>query len=205
MAPRVCILDYGSGNVRSVYNVVSYLKYDVSVSNSADVIRSSSHIILPGVGAFGHAMEKIKSLIPLDVLEDEVHNKKKPFLGICVGMQVLAEKGFEHGENAGLGWVKGIVDRVDAQGRPLPHMGWNDVEVKGNPPLFKNFGSVRDFYFVHSYALKPADPALVLTETEYGSRFCSSVQKDNVIGVQFHPEKSQKAGQLLLKNFFALS
>lgn len=201
---KVCILDYGSGNVRSVYNVVSYLKYDVSVSNHADDIRAATHIILPGVGAFGAAMERIKASIPLDVLETEVKKNRKPFLGICVGMQVLAEKGFEHGEHPGLGWIKGNVIKLQPKGMPLPHIGWNDVVLKSASPLYRNFAGIRDFYFVHSYALEPADKGLSATETEYGGPFCSSVQDGNIHGVQFHPEKSQKAGQLLLKNFFEL-
>jgi imidazole glycerol-phosphate synthase subunit HisH len=204
-AVKACILDYGSGNVRSVYNIVSYLKYDAVVSNRADDVRSATHVILPGVGAFGAAMERIKSTIPLDVLEEEVTKRKKPFLGICVGMQVLADKGFEHGEFAGLGWIKGNVVKLEAKGVPLPHIGWNDLHLKGDSPLFKNFAAVRDFYFVHSYGFDVADRNLVVAEADYGGRFCACVQDGNICGVQFHPEKSQKAGQLLLKNFFQLS
>jgi glutamine amidotransferase len=200
--PRVCILDYGSGNVGSVHNIISFMKYDVTVSNRAEDITGSTHVVLPGVGAFGAAMEKIRAAIPVDVLFDEVVRKKKPFLGICVGMQVLAEKGYEHGEFEGLGWIKGSVKRLEAKDVPLPHVGWNDLDIKAGCPLFKNFGAIRDFYFVHSFALETAEPSDIASETDYGGRFCSSVQKENIFGVQFHPEKSQKAGQLLLKNFF---
>ncbi len=201
---KVCILDYGSGNVRSVYNIVSYLKYDVVMSNNPESIKSATHIILPGVGSFGSAMKKIKTSIPLDVLEDYVLKDKKPFLGICVGMQILAEKGFEHGENEGLGWIKGSVARLHSNDSPLPHIGWNDVDIKKESPLFKKFSNIKDFYFVHSYVFDVTDKDFIITETEYGSRFCSSVQCGNIYGVQFHPEKSQKAGQLLLKNFLDL-
>jgi glutamine amidotransferase len=199
---KICILDYGSGNVKSVYNIVSYLKCDVVISNSPDEIRDATHFILPGVGSFGPAMVRIRNTIPLEILEKEVFENKKPFLGICVGMQILAEKGFEHGENQGLGWIKGSVVRLEANGLPLPHIGWNDVDIKKESLLFKGFANIRDFYFVHSFAFAVKDKELILTETEYGNNFCSSVQLDNIYGVQFHPEKSQKAGQLLLKNFF---
>jgi len=201
---KVCILNYGSGNVKSVYNMVSYLKYDVVVSNKADDIKRASHIVLPGVGSFGSAMQKIKASIPLAVLEKEVLNHQKPFLGICVGMQVLAEKGFEHGECHGLGWIKGSVRKLQAGTLPLPHIGWNEVSIKRESPLFKAFADIRDFYFVHSYVFDISDAALTVSETQYEESFCSTIQLNNIYGVQFHPEKSQKAGQLLLKNFFEL-
>lgn len=203
-ATRVCILDYGSGNVKSVYNVVSYLKYDVVISNNPGDIKRATHIILPGVGSFGSAMEKIKALIPLDVLEKEVFNHQKPFLGICVGMQILSEKGFEHGKHQGLGWIKGNVVKLKAGSLPLPHIGWNAINIKRESPIFKQFADIRDFYFVHSYAFDVSDNTLIISETDYGQSFCSTVQFKNIYGVQFHPEKSQKAGQLLLKNFFEL-
>jgi len=202
---RVCILDYGSGNVRSVYNIVSYLRYAVEVSNSAESIRAATHIILPGVGAFGAAMEKIRSFIPLDVVDEVVREQKKPFLGICVGMQVLADKGYEHGEHAGLGWIPGEVKRLQTNGLALPHIGWNDISFDPAEPLFKKFAAIRDFYFVHSFAFDACDRSLVIAEAEYGQLFTAAVRSDNIYGVQFHPEKSQKAGQLLLKNFFDLS
>ena len=204
-AAKVCILDYGSGNVRSVYNIVSYLHYDVEVSNSTESIKAATHIILPGVGAFGAAMEKIRSLIPLHVLEEVVREEKKPFLGICVGMQVLADKGYEHGEHAGLGWIPGEVKRLQTNGLALPHIGWNDISFDSAEPLFKKFAAVRGFYFVHSFAFDACDSGHVAAEAEYGQRFAAAVRSDNIYGVQFHPEKSQKAGQLLLKNFFDLS
>ncbi len=129
-AAKVCILNYGSGNVKSVYNMVSYLQYDAVISNSAYDIKRSTHIILPGVGSFGAAMEKIKTFVPLNVLEREVFNHQKPFLGICVGIQVLSEKGFEHGEYSGLGWLKGSVTRLQTKFLPLPHIGWNEINIK---------------------------------------------------------------------------
>ena len=130
----VCILDYGSGNVGSVYNLLSRLNYNIKISNESSDIKNSSHLILPGVGAFGDSIEKIKTQIPFDLLQVEVCNKKKPFLGICVGMQVLAEKGYEFGENDGLGWIKGTVKKLNA--KILPHVGWNNVEIKKKSPIF---------------------------------------------------------------------
>jgi imidazole glycerol-phosphate synthase subunit HisH len=197
----ICILDYGSGNVSSVYNVLRYLDYDVTISNRSEDIKNSSHIILPGVGAFGAAMDKIMREIPFDVLEDEVLGCGKPFLGICVGMQVLADRGVEFGDHKGFGWLSGVVDRIDPKDHPLPHIGWNEVILRREAPLFTKVGDHRDFYFVHSYALFADSEDDVLGETEYGGTFISAVCKDNIHGVQFHPEKSQRAGQLLLTNF----
>jgi len=197
---KVCILDYGSGNVNSVRNLVSYLGYDVIISNQKSNLASASHIILPGVGSFGSAMEKIKSKIPLTDLEFEIFNNKKPFLGICVGMQVLVKIGNEHGIYDGLGWLPGKVEKLNVCNEPLPHIGWNDVIIKQRSKLFDDFGEINDFYFVHTYAVT-TDDDYVLTETNYEANFCSSIQKENIFGVQFHPEKSQKAGQKLINNF----
>jgi glutamine amidotransferase len=201
---KICILDYGSGNVRSVYNLVSFLGFDVIVSNEIAEIESATHIILPGVGSFGAAMKKIRSQIPMAVMEIEVIQKKKPFLGICVGMQVLVEKGYEHGEYEGLGWIIGSVEKLEVKDVPLPHIGWNDVIVKKNSVLFNELNAINDFYFVHSYAVK-TDESYITTETNYENNFCSSLQKENIFGVQFHPEKSQKAGQQLIKNFLNIT
>jgi len=197
-------LDYGSGNVKSVYNLVSYLGYDVIVSNEKAVIESATHIVLPGVGSFGAAMEKITTQIPLKVLEYEVFNNKKLFLGICVGMQVLVEKGYEHGEHHGLGWIPGTAEKLPVENLPLPHIGWNDIIIKKESDLFTDLDDIKDFYFVHSYAIK-TDDCYIFTETNYENNFCSSIKKENIYGVQFHPEKSQKAGQKLMHNFLTIS
>jgi len=199
---KVCILDYGSGNVASVYNLIKRLGYDINVSNKPTDIKKSSHLILPGVGAFGASIEKIKSNISIDLLHDEVQVKKKPFLGICVGMQVLAEKGLEFGEHDGLGWIEGVVEKLSA--KVLPHVGWNNIEIKKNSSIFKNIKNASDFYFVNSYALKVKDSNFIIAETTYENKFCSAVQKENIFGVQFHPEKSQKMGQLIIDNFLKI-
>ncbi|MBU1131476.1 imidazole glycerol phosphate synthase subunit HisH [Patescibacteria group bacterium] len=199
---RVCILDYGSGNVQSVYNIFKILLLEkVVVSNKTADIESASHIVLPGVGAFGAAMEKIKKKIPLDVLSQAVLKDKKPFLGICVGMQVLADKGYEFGEHQGLGWIAGEVIKMESGELPLPHIGWNNINIIKESPLLEKFDDNQDFYFVHSYAFKEKDASNVIATTEYGEKFCSIISKDNIFGVQFHPEKSQKAGRILLENF----
>jgi imidazole glycerol-phosphate synthase subunit HisH len=204
MKPKVCILDYGSGNVRSVSNLITHLGYEGVVSNQPDDITQATHLILPGVGAFGTAMKKIREKLPLELLEQEVLTGSKPFLGICVGMQVLADVGHEFGKHAGLGWILGEVRELDSQGEVLPHIGWNDIILQTPCPLTEGLGEVRDFYFVHSYAFAPQSRDCVKASVEYGTKFPAIIQRDNLYGVQFHPEKSQKAGQRLIMNFLAL-
>ncbi|MCI0577812.1 MAG: imidazole glycerol phosphate synthase subunit HisH [Chloroflexi bacterium] len=201
---KVCILDYGSGNVRSVYNLLSSLTDEVMISNDVQRIREATHLILPGVGAFGASMVKIRKRLPLDVLEEEVFNGHKPFLGICVGLQMLAEKGYEFGEHEGLGWLPGTVNKLEPQGLPLPHIGWNDIHIACSSPLLNHLEGNADFYFVHSYVFRPARAENVLATTHYGEAFASVLGNGNIYGVQFHPEKSQKAGKLLIQNFLSL-
>lgn len=200
----LCILDYGSGNVRSVYNLVSQLTQNVVISNDEKDIKRASHIILPGVGAFSASMEKIHARIPLQVLEKEVFVKKKPFLGICVGMQVLADYGYEFGKCKGLGWVSGIVKKIETEELPLPHVGWNEIHITKQNELTKRFTGKPDFYFVHSYIFHPNNSNEIVATTTYGETFCSILGKENIFGVQFHPEKSQTAGKILLENFLKL-
>ncbi len=200
----ICILDYGSGNVRSVFTLLNSLKVSVVVSNKKEDILTASHLILPGVGAFGAAMEKIRHLIPLAVLEEAVRVKRTPFLGICVGMQVLADKGYEFGEHHGLGWIPGVVRKMEVGEFPLPHIGWNNIEKEREHPLLHGLGEREDFYFVHSFAFSGVPAKSVIARTDYGGKFISVVAQDNIFGVQFHPEKSQRAGARLLKNFLAL-
>ncbi len=197
----VCILDYGSGNVKSVYNILKYLGFDVIISNDEPIIKESSHIILPGVGSYGESMRSIKKHIPINILSHQVNSLKKPFLGICVGMQVLSEKGYEFGEFNGLGWIKGNVIKLDSKKHPLPHIGWNDIQIINESPILKDIDKIKDFYFVHSYCFDDIKKENVVAQTTYGKTFNSIIQKDNIYGVQFHPEKSQKLGMLLLKNF----
>ena len=198
----VCILDYGSGNVKSVFNIIEFLGYDVKISNKIEDIKNCTHLILPGVGSFGASMKKIINTLPIDVLENEVLRKKKPFLGICVGMQVLAEKGLEFGEHKGLGWIPGNVIKIKTNELPSIHIGWNDIIIKKDIHLLKGVNNdIGDFYFVHSYVFDVVDSKYIIAETEYENTFTSIISKDNILGIQFHPEKSQKAGQLIFKNF----
>lgn len=204
MAPTVCILDFSSGNVGSVRNIFRTFTDRVLISNEPRDIEEATHLVLPGVGAFGAAMEKIRRYIPLQVLEEVVLQKKKPFLGICVGMQVLADKGLEFGEHAGLGWIRGVVKKLECGEQPLPHVGWNDITITKSTPLLNGLDAIRDFYFVHSYAFSVQVRSQVCAVAEYGEIFDCVLNKGNIFGVQFHPEKSQKAGQRLVKNFLEI-
>lgn len=205
MAHKVCILDYGSGNVKSVFNVFSALTETV-VSNDAEEIKNASHIVLPGVGSFGKAMEKIKTMIPVDLLLDEVLQKRKPFLGICVGMQVMLSKGYEFGEWEGLGLIRGKVEIIETN-LTLPHVGWNDVQVLRDNSITDGLPNNPDFYFAHSYKAELEDKEEVLAETLYGSNIAVVItaKGTNAFGVQFHPEKSQQAGVKILNNFLSVN
>ena len=197
---KICILDYGSGNVKSVYNILRFLNFNVKISNNKVDIKDSSHIILPGVGAFGNSMKKIKENIPIDILDTTV-KQGKPFLGICVGMQVLANIGYEFGEHQGLGWINGKIIKHNSIDFPLPHIGWNSIEIVNDSPLLYNIKDKEDFYFVHSFKFELENSKNLVSKTNYGDFFPSIIQKENIFGVQFHPEKSQDAGQTLFNNF----
>ncbi|GIK83860.1 MAG: imidazole glycerol phosphate synthase subunit HisH 1 [Patescibacteria group bacterium] len=201
---KICILDYGSGNVRSVFNIVSLIEKQVVISNEPKDIIDATHLILPGVGAFGSSMKKIQKNIPLELLKTAVFNQKKPFLGICVGMQVLADTGHEFGIHKGLGWIPGVVKVLSVDSLPLPHVGWNNIEVVKESVLTKHLPQNSDFYFVHSFCFEPKNEEVVVAHTNYGTDFCSILQKDNIYGVQFHPEKSQQTGKILLENFLRI-
>lgn len=203
MTARPCILDYGAGNVRSVFNLLETISPGVVVENRPETIEAATHLILPGVGAFGASMEKIRRTLPLDLVSRRVLEERIPYLGICVGMQILADEGSEFGSHAGLGWIPGRVDRLESAGEPLPHIGWNSVESTREDPLFEGLGESPDFYFVHSYSFRPAQGSHGIGTTFYGSRFVSAIRRDNIVGVQFHPEKSQTAGRRLIANFLA--
>jgi len=203
---KICIIDYGGGNTQSVFNVFESMGIDVVLSVSEQDLDNASHLVLPGVGAFDVVMNKLRKTGIVPFLEDCVLQQKKPFLGICVGMQILAEKGFEHGEWDGLGWVRGVVEKMDPGELILPHMGWNNIRrTNNNCPLFENFGDNIDFYFVHSYFFNAAEKKDVCAIFEYSKHFTAAIQRDNIFGVQFHPEKSQKAGKALLKNFIEMA
>ncbi|MDB2418976.1 imidazole glycerol phosphate synthase subunit HisH [Amylibacter sp.] len=198
---KCCILDYGSGNVKSMLNMLESMQYDAIISNKIGEIQRCSHIILPGVGSFGSAMKNIQNNLPLDALYEKVLNENTPILGICVGMQVLASFGEEFGVNVGLGWIPGKVVKLNNQNLPLPHVGWNNVEIKKETELLRGLPVNSDFYFTHSYKFVLDNDAHEVAKTSYEDNFTTIVQKDNIFGVQFHPEKSQRAGQILLSNF----
>ena len=192
------------GNIKSLTNALEFLGARYSITRDAQAILEAKKIILPGVGAFNQAMDNLRHFHLVEVLERAVFEKHIPILGICLGMQILAEIGEENGPSKGLGWIKGIVKRFHFSNQKLsiPHIGFNSVyfeEKKSN--LFKGLQNGADFYFIHSYHLVGEDDSDVVAFTDYGGKFISAVQKDNIFGVQFHPEKSQSNGLTLLKNF----
>ena len=202
---KICILDYGSGNVASVFNMLKFIEFDPEISNDKKKIRDASHVILPGVRSYKSGMEKIKRKLPIDCLENEILKKGKPFLGICLGMQVLSTVGYEFGKYQGLNWVEGEVKKLDVKKSILPHVGWNEVKAKSkNNILFNNIDTDENFYFVHSYYFNSFNKKNILATSIYEETFASAIRKDNVFGVQFHPEKSQKSGMKLLRNFLKI-
>lgn len=199
----IAIIDYGMGNKYSVFNALNYLGVDCVITNKEEEIKKCDRIILPGVGAFGAAMEVLEHSGLKQVLDDQVINKGKPFLGICLGMQLAAEYGHEKGRFKGLSWIKGEVVNFETNNHNLkiPHVGWNDIIIKKDVPLFKGIKKEKAFYFVHSYVFKPKHEDEVIAECDYGEVFTAALQKDNIFVTQFHPEKSQKNGLIILKNF----
>jgi glutamine amidotransferase len=195
----VTIIDYGMGNTGSVMNALRFLGTDSVISRDKEEIEKSSHIILPGVGAFGDAIESLRTTGLVEILNKEVLEKKKPFLGICLGMQLIAEIGEEGGINNGLGWIRGKVRKINSNMR-LPHIGWNDISWEDKNDLSVGLDS-NSFYFVHSYCFWPNEIGNVIGWCEYGERFPVAVKSGNIFGVQFHPEKSQKSGLRILENF----
>lgn len=203
----IAIIDYGLGNIQAFMNVFNRLGISVTIAKTSESLETASKLILPGVGAFDHAMELLEASGMRQTLDHLVLNKKVPILGICVGMQILANSSAE-GKSSGLGWIPGHVKAFssapEAADLPLPHMGWNDVRVTCGHDLFKELEKEARFYFLHSYFFECSDPDCVIATASYGIDFCCAVQSDNVYGVQFHPEKSHHFGTGLLKNFAEL-
>ena len=200
----IAIVDYQMGNVTSVANAFEALGSEVKITREPADFEAARRIVLPGVGAFGEGMNRLESLGLVPILANEVLRKKKPFLGICLGMQLLAEKGFEFGEHRGLGWVSGNVVKLQVGALRLPHIGWNNLKHVKSSPILNGMDRGADFYFVHSYHFRTAASLETTATCEYGEEFTAVIQKDNLFGVQFHPEKSQKAGRVLLENFLVL-
>lgn len=200
---RVGLIDYGMGNLLSVRNALCSLGAQVSLIEHDAPDHLQDAIVLPGVGAFAAGMAQLRAR-GLDALLNRSRARGTPVLGICLGMQLLMDRGDEGGNTPGLGWVSGSCSRMSVEA-PLrvPHIGWNDVEGKG--PLFLDLKQASSFYFVHSYLVSPVNEGVVVGTTEHGARFASAVQDGCVYGVQFHPEKSHKSGLTLLSNFLRIA
>ena len=195
------IIDYDAGNLKSVEKALHYLGKEVIVTRDPKQLRQVDKVILPGVGAFGDAMAKLKEY-HLDTLIHEIADSGKPFLGICLGLQLLFEESEESPGVEGLGILKGKIKRIpDEDGLKVPHIGWNSLHLEHNVRLFQNIPENSYVYFVHSYYLEAQDPEIVKASTEYGVHIHASVEKGNVFACQFHPEKSSETGLQILKNF----
>ena len=203
----ITIIDYGSGNIKAIANIYEKLKVEYIIASTPEEVIGAKKIFLPGVGAFDQTISKLDSTGFRKVLDLEVLENKVPIMGICVGMQILADSS-EEGTCKGLGYIKGKVKKIDSsilkQKPKLPHLGWNSIEIIKENRLLYNIDPVFGFYFLHSFYLECDDPNDVLTTTFYGSSFVSAVQRENVFGIQFHPEKSHRNGVNLLHNFAKL-
>lgn len=195
----IAIIDYGVGNLKNVRHAFSFLQIPTQITRDPEVIRQADAIVLPGVGAFRDAIMNLNKYKLVDLLKEEAASGK-PFLGICLGMQVLFDKSYEDGEWEGLGLIEGEIVRFEDVPK-IPHMGWNTLIKKNESPLANKIGDESYVYFVHSYHAVARNPEDVVFACEYESEFPAVVQKDNVIGMQFHPEKSAEIGEQLLKNF----
>ena len=196
----VSIIDYGMGNIASVEKALSLLKIPSITTADQDLINKSDAIILPGVGSFEQGMKNLSERNLVNFLTDQVVNKRKKFLGICLGMQLIVTHGEEPIDNPGLGWINGRVTKIKAQNLRVPHMGWNNISVtKKGTYLADSFS--KDFYFIHSYHFIPDDKKVIAATVDYGGDLVAAVQQDNIFATQFHPEKSQEAGLALLKSF----
>jgi len=200
----ISIIDYGMGNIGSVRNAVEFLGYDVIIPNTREDFEKSSHIIMPGVGSFFDGMLNLKKLGFIEILNEQVISNHKPFLGLCLGMQILAEIGEEGGLTQGLGWIKGKVSKLQLGPEyKIPHMGWNDLILKNNSKLFSGISRLT-YYFVHSYHFEPENENVISAETEYGKKIVAAIEQDNIFGLQFHTEKSQQEGINTLANFLSM-
>lgn len=203
----ITIIDYGSGNIRAIANIYEKLNISYLIAKNPDDVIGAKKIFLPGVGAFDETISKLDEIGFRSVLDKEVLENKVPILGICVGMQILAEAS-EEGSLKGLGYIKGHVKKLDASkldAKPkLPHLGWNSIEIKRNSPLFNNIDPQKGFYFLHTYYFECSNNNDILSTTHYGNSFSSAINDNNIFGFQFHPEKSHSNGINLLHNFAKL-
>ena len=207
---NVTIVDYNSGNISSVINSfkeVAKEKIKIEVSSELDKIKSSDKIVLPGQGSFKSCVDALNSIDGLvDTLNKITIINKKPLLGICVGFQMFADVGYEEIETQGLGWISGKVSKIDNQNWKfkLPHIGWNELNIVKDSQIFKDIKNKSHMYFVHSYEFIPKDKNVISATTDYSSRIVCSVEKENIFGTQFHPEKSDKEGLKIIDNFLNL-
>ena len=204
---NVTIVDYNSGNISSVINSFTEVAkgtVNLEVTSDLNKIKSSDKVVLPGQGSFKSCIDALNSINGLtDTLNEFVINKKKPLFGICVGLQMFADVGYEETETKGLGWIPGKVSKIDNKNGKykLPHIGWNQINIVKDSKIFKDVENNSHMYFVHSYEFIPEDKDVISATTDYSSKVICSVEKDNIFGTQFHPEKSDKIGLKIIKNF----
>ena len=207
---NVTIVDYNSGNISSVINSfkeVAQEKVNITVTSDLNKIKSSDKVVLPGQGSFKSCVDALNKIEGLtDTLNELVLSNKKPLLGICVGLQMFADVGYEESETKGLGWISGKVSKIDNQNGKfkLPHIGWNQINIVKESKIFQNIENNSHMYFVHSYEFIPNDKNVISATTDYSSNIVCSVEKENIFGTQFHPEKSDKIGLKIIDNFINL-
>ncbi len=201
----IALIDYEVGNLRSVAKALENCSARVSITSNPEDLRKACAIVLPGVGAFSRGIDNLKSLGIFDTILDEVKNKKKPFLGICLGLQLLFTRSYEYGESYGFGFIEGEVVKFSSHVK-VPHMGWNRVKKSKRMRLLEGIPDNAYFYFAHSYYVKPTEEkTLIKAFTFYGEEFVSAIEKENIFGVQFHPEKSSTLGLKVLENFVKIA
>ena len=207
---NVTIVDYKSGNISSVinsFNEVAKDKVDIKVTSDLSTIKDSDKVVLPGQGSFKSCIDGLNSIDGLtDTLNEFAIENKKPILGICVGLQMFADIGYEETETKGLGWISGKVSKIDNKSGKfkLPHIGWNEINIKKDSKIFKDIEDKSHMYFVHSYEFVPEDKAVISATTDYSTNVVCAAEKENIFGTQFHPEKSDKVGLKLIDNFLKL-
>ena len=207
---NVTIVDYQSGNISSVINSFTEVakgKVNLEVTSDIKKIKSSDKIVLPGQGSFKSCVDSLNSINGLvDTLKELTITNKKPLLGICVGLQMFADVGYEEAETKGLGWIAGKVSKIENQNGKfkLPHIGWNEINIQKESKIFKDIVNKSHMYFVHSYEFVPEDKSVISATTDYSSKIVCAVEKDNLFGTQFHPEKSDKIGLKIIENFMKI-
>ena len=207
---KVTIVDYSSGNISSVINSfkeAAQNKATIEVTSDLNKIKSSDKIVLPGQGSFKSCVDALKKINGLtDTLNEFAINDKKPLLGICVGLQMFADVGFAETETKGLGWISGKVSKIDNKSGKfkLPHIGWNEINIKKDSKIFRDIDDKSHMYFVHSYEFVPEDKAVISATTDYSTNVVCAAEKENIFGTQFHPEKSDKVGLKIIDNFLKL-